>query len=630
MREINVLDFQLANLIAAGEVVDRPGSVIKELVENAIDAGATTITVEIKRGGISFMRVTDNGKGMSPEDVPYCIKRHATSKIRTAADLDQIGTLGFRGEALAAISSVSKMTILTKQIENSMGTLLECEGPEVLEITETGCQNGTTILVEELFFNVPARRKFLKKDVSEGFYIYSVMERLAFSRPDIVFKYIADGALKFATPGSGKLLDTLYAVLGKDFADKTIPIDTREDRIHVHGYIGTPENTRGNTNLQVFFINHRFVKSKTAYAAIKQAFDSYIASDRFSCCVLFVDVDPRFVDVNVHPSKLEVKFSSEKLIFDVLYFAIRSALAKRINRPQGNFNVQASRVINAFVPVENTGLRRPAQLSINDMGPNVSSVIDETKKDDDTGSGSSGGYSNLDFVMPSIQLEPIHPDRVEDFSWDEIELPRRADRLDGALQPLPEYRIVGELYSSFIVVELKETVLFIDKHAAHERILFEDMKRNMQQSKVDSQILLLPVDILLGAEEFGAFCDYAEEIRKIGFDFLTNQDALSVQVTQIPTQIQEEKVTDFIQGMAGMLVHGATSVEVSKEILYEKALYQASCKAAVKAGRIYDDASANWICERVLVLPNIKYCPHGRPVAFEITKIELEKMFKRR
>ncbi|MCI8590392.1 MAG: DNA mismatch repair endonuclease MutL [Clostridiales bacterium] len=628
MREINVLDFQLANLIAAGEVVDRPGSVIKELVENAIDAGATSITVEIKRGGISFMRVTDNGKGMSPEDVPYCIKRHATSKIRTADDLDQIGTLGFRGEALAAISSVSKMTILTKQVEHSMGTLLECEGPEVLEITETGCQNGTTILVEELFFNVPARRKFLKKDVSEGFYIYSVMERMAFSRPDIVFKYIADGALKFATPGSGKLLDTLYAVLGKDFADKTIPVDTKEDRIHVHGYIGTPENTRGNTNLQVFFINHRFVKSKTAYAAIKQAFDSYIPSDRFACCVLFLDVDPRFVDVNVHPSKLEVKFSSEKLIFDVLYFAIRSALAKRINRPQGNFNVQASRVINAFVPVENAGLRRSAQLSLHDIEPNIPSVIDETKKDDDT--GSSGGYSKLDLVMPSIQMEPIHPGRVEDFSWDEIELPRRADQIDGALRPLPEYRIVGELYSSYIVVELRESTLLIDKHAAHERILFEDMKRNMQQSKVDSQLLLLPVDISLSAEEFGAFCDYAEEIRKVGFDFVMNQDALSVQITQIPTLIEEENITGFIQGMVGMLAQGATSVAVSKEILYEKALYQASCKGAIKAGRIYDDASLKWICERVLVLPNIKYCPHGRPVAVEITKIELEKMFKRR
>ena len=537
MREINVLDFQVANLIAAGEVVDRPGSVIKELVENSIDAGATAVTVEIKRGGISFMRVTDNGKGMSAEDVPYCIKRHATSKIKKASDLDQIGTLGFRGEALAAISSVSKMTILTKQIESPMGTMLECEGPEVIELTETGCQNGTTIVIEELFFNVPARRKFLKKDVSEAFYVYSVMERMALSRPEIVFKYIVDGALKFATPGTGKLLDAIYAVLGKDFADKTVPVDTKEDRIHVYGYVGTPENTRGNTNLQLFFINHRFVKSKTAFAAIKQAFDSYISSDRFPCGVLFLDVDPRFVDVNVHPSKLEVKFSSEKLIFDVLYFAIRSALAKRINRPQGNFNMQAAKMINAFVPVENIGLRAPAQLSLDDVANHTAQVVDETKKDDDLGTG--GGYANLDLVMPPVKMEPVHPNPVVDYSWDD--LPVKADRVESVL-PLPEYRLIGELFYAYVIVELKESILIIDKHAAHERILFEDMKRNMQQSTVDSQVLMLPVEVSFNAEEFGAFCEYLDDIRKIGFDFLVSEESLSVKVTQIPTLINEQAV----------------------------------------------------------------------------------------
>jgi len=349
--KINLLDPHVANLIAAGEVVDRPGSVVKELVENSIDAGATTVTVEIRNGGISFMRVTDNGSGIAPEDVPNAIKRHATSKIKEEKDLDSIETLGFRGEALAAISSVSKLRIMTKRIEDKFGTLLECHGPEVIECSETGCQNGTTIIIEELFYNVPARRKFLKKDASEGMYVTAVMERMCLSRPDITFKYIVDGAMKFATPGSGKLMDAIYAVFGRDFAGKLLPVSTREDLYKISGFIGSPENTKGNSNMQLFFVNGRFVKSKTAYAAIKQAFDSYIPVGRHPTCVINIELDPARVDCNVHPSKLEVKFSNEKMIFDLIYFAARSALVKKVQRPQTSIEKDNQRIINAFVPI---------------------------------------------------------------------------------------------------------------------------------------------------------------------------------------------------------------------------------------------------------------------------------------
>ena len=326
MGKINVLGFDVANLIAAGEVVDRPSSVVKELLENAIDAGATHITVEIKNGGTSFIRIADDGSGMEHEDLPIAILRHATSKIKNAEDLNEIMTLGFRGEALAAISSVSKIRIMSRKKKAEMGSLLEAHGGEVVTHIQSGCAEGTTVIVEDIFYNVPARKKFLKSDRAETSSVSAVVEKVALSRPDISFRYITDGSLKYLTQGDGSLQNAVYAVLGRDIAKKTIKVSREDNGVRVEGFISTPEYTSAYRTQENFYINSRFVKSKTAQAALEQAYNSYIPQGKFPFCVLNIVIDPSTVDVNVHPAKLEVKFSNEKLIFDAVYYAVRTAL----------------------------------------------------------------------------------------------------------------------------------------------------------------------------------------------------------------------------------------------------------------------------------------------------------------
>ena len=334
MGKINVLDFEIANLIAAGEVVERPSSVLKELIENSIDSGATSIVAEIKRGGVALIRVSDNGCGMDREDLPVAIKRHATSKIRQREDLESIMTLGFRGEALAAISSVSAVTIITKTAEATEGSMLVSEGGKILDISEVGCSTGTTVVVENLFFNVPARRKFLKKDSTEAMNCAALVEKVALSRPDISIQLLVDGNERFKTPGDKDLLNTIYAVYGKDFASKLIEADGTANGIHVHGFIGRSDNVRKNRNYQNIFINGRYVKSLTAMAAIEKAYTSYIAHEAFPTCVLFLDMNPTAVDVNVHPAKLEVKFANEQPVFEAVYYTVKRAIEDYEYRPE--------------------------------------------------------------------------------------------------------------------------------------------------------------------------------------------------------------------------------------------------------------------------------------------------------
>ena len=334
MGKINVLDFEIANLIAAGEVVERPSSVMKELIENSIDSGATSIVAEIKRGGVALIRVSDNGCGMSEDDLPVALKRHATSKIKSREDLDGISTLGFRGEALAAISSVSKVTIITKTAEAEVGSMLTSEGGRILDISEVGSADGTTVVVEELFYNVPARRKFLKKDSTEAMNVSALVEKVALSKPEISIQLLIDGEERFKTPGDGNLLNAIYAVYGKEFSSKLIEADGTANGIRVHGYIGRSDNARKNRNLQNVFINNRYVKSLTAMAAIEKAYTSYIAPEAFPVCVLFIDMNPTMVDVNVHPAKLEVKFANEQPVFEAIYYTVKRAIEDYTYRPE--------------------------------------------------------------------------------------------------------------------------------------------------------------------------------------------------------------------------------------------------------------------------------------------------------
>ncbi|MBR5124768.1 MAG: DNA mismatch repair endonuclease MutL, partial [Clostridia bacterium] len=388
MGQIQVLSFEVANLIAAGEVVDRPASAIKEMMENSIDAGAKHITVEIQNGGVTFMRVTDDGCGMSAEDLPMAIRRHATSKIKNAEDLDGILTLGFRGEALAAISSVSDMRIMSKRPEDEMGAMLEIKGGQMVGISERGCRDGTTIIVENLFGNVPARRKFLKRDATESMAVSANVERVALSHPEIAVRLIVDGVTKLETAGDGQLRSAIWAVFGKDFASRLIPLDSEHEGIRITGFIGRSDNVKANRNGQNFFINNRFIRSRTAQAALEQAFVSYLPPEKYPCCVMNIHLNPARVDVNVHPAKLEVKFSNEKPVFEAVYYATRQALEQNVTRPEFAAPEKkpiapgGGRVSDMTTPIE---VERPQSLGKRqvamDMNPTPTApVIDTTPK----------------------------------------------------------------------------------------------------------------------------------------------------------------------------------------------------------------------------------------------------------
>ena len=650
---INVLDIHVANMIAAGEVVDRPASAIKELVENSIDAGATKITVEIKKGGVSFIRVCDNGKGMSREDVPVCIKRHATSKISNQWDLGKITTLGFRGEALAAISSVSKVRIMTKRHEDKVGTLMVCNPGEDVVVAETGCPDGTTVIVEELFANVPARRKFLKKDMTEGMAISNMVEKLALSRPDISFKFISDDAIKFNTAGDNKLINVIYAIYGRDFARKMTQVDWLTEGVKVYGFIGNPDNNKNNRNSQVVFVNDRYIRNKTISAAIEQAFDSYIPEGKFPCCVLKIDVHPAFVDANVHPTKAEVKFSDDRQIFEAVYATVRGALEKTVSRPvletkndidadifeSVNTKKQAGfELLNSFVPVEEKSER---------ISPEKLSFTDEMKVETN--------FANFELFAPPVKhkeepkteqkenipaFENTKTDAISyDIKFDEDYI-GRVQSPNGRFvyenetkveeeKALPFYRIVGEAFYSYIFVEMADKMLIIDKHAAHERMIFEELKKNMKKSKSVLQFLMVPEKIELDNVEKATVSEYSDEISAVGFEF-RNEANQEIMLYAIPIGMKLDDAKDLFMSIVSRLSSGTGVAELSKDIVFEKALYQASCKAAIKAGRPDAKEDTEAFIKKLMALPDIKYCPHGRPVAFEITKDSIEKQFKRK
>lgn len=659
MGKINVLEFDVANLIAAGEVVDRPSSVVKELLENAIDSGADKITIEIKNGGTSFIRIADNGCGMEYEDLPIAILRHATSKIKNAEDLNEIMTLGFRGEALAAISSVSKIRIMSKQKNGEMGALLEAHGGEIVNHIKAGCTEGTTVIVEDIFYNVPARKKFLKSDRAEASAVSAVVEKVALSRPDISFRYISDGALKYLTQGDGKLQSTVYAVLGRDIAKKVISVNRQDNGVKVEGYISTPEFVSSYRTQENFYINSRFVKSKTAQAALEQAYSSYIPQGKFPFCVLNIIIDPSTVDVNVHPAKLEVKFSQEKLIFDSVYYAVRTALDGDIqrptlyNEPQRSSFDKGKDLLNIPFAVRDWQNDAPKpQRVVFDTKSNVGVLrqnntldytsaeekLEKSEKSEQTfpkAQKENNSYVNdsvftLDFPkVTEVRAEPKREEAPLPVQAEKIEIIQneKAEPRAEEKKIVPDYRIIGEAFNSYVIVELGDIMYLIDKHAAHERIIFEDLKKKLKSASPSSQMLMLPLVVHLSNEELVALHEYGEEIKKTGFGYDLNERAVSIY--EIPAEIEISGATDSFATLVSRLVNKEGYAEKTRYEFFEKALYQASCKAAIKAGRIYDREHVKWICDKVLTLDNIKYCPHGRPIAFEITRHFLEKQFER-
>ena len=664
MGKINLLDFQVANLIAAGEVVERPASAVKELLENAIDAGAKNITVEIKRGGVAFIRVTDDGGGISKDDMPVAIMRHATSKIKDASDLDGIATLGFRGEALAAIASVSRLRIMSRTKGRDVGTVLESQAGEILDLSESGMAKGTTVIVEELFANVPARRKFLKRDASEAMACTAVVEKTALAHPEIAIKFISDGSMRFATSGDGKLKNTIYTVLGREFASKMTEVRDMNNGISVTGYIGRPDNVRSNRNFENFFINGRYVKSRTAMSAVEQAYESFIPGDKFPCCVLNINIHPTFVDVNVHPTKLEVKFSNERLVFDAVYAAVRNALMRKLDRPEVNItspsvSIEDIALASAFVPVFDHKTEPPKERFKH------AAIFDPQFSPPATEEAEIASQTVHTPVTDTIKVETANLTRdiPEEIKLPEIPAPEYIPPVPDELpvsayippvveptpsqepiSPVPEtrpeikeekpreihYRLIGEAFNSYVFVEHEDKLLMIDKHAAHERILFEQMKRNIKKGGGESQMLLVPIDLILDPNGYSAIAEHKDDIEKLGFSFDMFDAEHRISLNGYPVQLDESEAAELIDELCDRLANGTGTVDTAFSSMLEGALYQASCKAAIKAGHIEDQAHVKWICDNLLALPDIKFCPHGRPVAMEMSINDIEKQFKRK
>ena len=678
MGRINVLSFEVANLIAAGEVVDRPASVIKELMENAIDSGANRITVEIQHGGVTFMSVTDNGCGMEADELPVAIRRHATSKIKEASDLDGICTLGFRGEALAAIAAVSRLRIISRTKDSPTGAVLEANCGNIVGVSERGSSVGTRVIVEDLFANVPARRKFLKKDVTESMAVSAYVEKIALSRPDIAFRLIIDGTPKIDTVGDGNLKNTIYSLFGRDFASKLLSADLTVDGIRVSGFIGRTDNVRANRNYQNFFINGRYIKSKTACAAIEQAYTSYIPPEKFPCCILRIEVNPAAVDVNVHPAKLEVKFSNERPVFEAIYYAVRNALEANTTRPSINpatlWNTN-KRVSEMTEPISD---RRGESLTKRQLSAELYTRTDTAQKPQEKAPPAAPApqtkapafehitaeqYVKEYIKTDNVRTAPIRPkeearalqapsavipertvstpaERVEQkppvVEEIKIELPPQNEKViveskqDASAEPEArslEYRIVGEVFNSYVIVERGDTMLLIDKHAAHERIIFEELKERMRSSEPSSQLLLLPIDVMMTSEEIRILDEYRKDLLAIGFEFSVGK--YSVSISAIPDGIEIDAVGDMLTVMAERIKENTGSAKLTRDIIFEKALYQGSCKAAIKAGREYAPEHIKWIVDKLMQIPDITFCPHGRPVAMEMSHKLLDRQFER-
>ncbi|MBQ7038313.1 MAG: DNA mismatch repair endonuclease MutL [Clostridia bacterium] len=623
MARIQVLDKHTAELIAAGEVVERPASVVKELVENAIDAGATTITIEIKNGGISYIGITDNGCGFAREDVPTAFLRHATSKIRVEEDLNTISTLGFRGEALASIAAVARVELVTRTEAELAGTRYVIEGGEEIELSDVGCPRGSTICVRDLFYNVPARMKFLKKDVGEANAVAGVVDRLALSHPEISFRFIREGRDELLTPGNGDLYACISAVLGREFAKTLTEVEYDLGGVHVHGYTCRPEGARANRTMQHFFINGRYVKTRTAMAAIEQAYKGSIMVGKFPACVLCVDMPPETVDANVHPAKIEVRFVNEKPVFDAVYHAVRSALegdsapmqatlptpVVQPSKPQYVTPTPAREIArrvtltpSAPQPTPPPPVARPKPIAqgrpmvMRDSTPVVQSFFEASVKKD-TPTPPPVSVSKPDPVPAPVQqtIEPEQPEPI---------------------------RLLGEALHTYIIAEWRGSVYFIDKHAAHERILYNQLKETANES---AQILLAPLSVSFSREEYGALTEAGEQLKQAGFE-LEDFGGNTLLVRAVPMMLSDGNITESLREIAGGLLSGKREITTERlDWIY----HSVACRAAVKAGDGSTPQELLQLAKRVLYNEDIRTCPHGRPVCFELTAREIEKQFGR-
>ncbi|WP_176790151.1 DNA mismatch repair endonuclease MutL [Ruminococcus sp.] len=709
MGVINVLDKHVAELIAAGEVVERPASVIKELVENSIDAGAKHITVEIKNGGTTFMRVADDGCGIFRDDIKVAFLRHATSKVKVESDLDSISTLGFRGEALASICAVSRLQLITRNVNEEIGTSYEIDGGEEQSFDDAGCPVGTTFVIRDLFYNIPARAKFLKKDVSEGNAVSNIIDKTALSHPEIAFTYIKDGKQVLRTFGDGKLISAIYSVFGKDFAKGLIPVEYQLDAIKVYGYISKPEHSRPNRNMQNFFINGRYIKTRTAMVALEEAFKGSIMVGKFPSCVLNINLPCEIIDVNVHPSKLEVRFINERPVFDAIYHAVKSSLMKYDSRKKASFKKETAfnEVQNKFNPFNNAPaiLNKPvsnaseqkliqepnrfvpqktekqkneaaepdalqaksddfnpfSDVAFNDVktGENKPAVsvpesIDDIKVADVTNPFNIFSRQAINnskeekSFKPTVKSETVQTsphaldkyeksDNTEKISEkNSISKPKEVDvivseeSIEKSKEPVlvnnsrTSIRYIGEAFSTYIIAEKNnKEIILIDKHAAHERIIYEKLKS--ERTADNRQILLSPVAVSLGKTEYDAAINNLNMFADCGFE-VEDFGNSTVIVRCSPQYIPAAEISDCITEMADYIAQGKNDIFTEK---MEWFYCNVACRSAIKAGNKSTPEELIGIVKHLEEHPEIKYCPHGRPICIVLTKGEIEKQFGR-
>lgn len=662
MVEIKVLPKEIAELIAAGEVVERPASVIKELVENSVDAGATQVTVEISNGGITYMRVTDNGCGISKDQVSTAFLRHATSKIKKAEDLDSIFTLGFRGEALASVAAVSRVELMTSTGSEEFGVGYTIEGGVPGKIEEIGCPKGTTIIIRDLFYNVPARMKFLKKDITEANTVAAVMDRIALSHPEIAFKFIRDGKNVMSSPGDGKLKSAIYSVLGREFSSGLVPLEYSEENVTAEGFVCQPSRCRPNRNGQFFFLNGRYIKSGTVSAALDQAYKNSSMVGKFPAAVINLIVPPGTVDVNVHPTKTEVRFSQERKIFDVVYRGAKQAILLGDKRPE--LKLPKKEAINPFFSDERF-VQIKQNLLDNTEEKNNSNTITEKKNneksnifysagfDDNTQGSSVLKSSDISvFEKPAfnkaeesaafknntennkvktnvdIEFEVIEPEKpinntfekkTQDVKKENVTKAPKEDYSTGL--DLSALSYVGEVFGTYILVSLENTLYFIDKHAAHERINFERLKSKLD---IQSQVLLSPISVSLMREEYSAVVTNLTLLEQCGFIVEDFGDG-AVIVRAVPSILDNVDISSLIREIAeNLIVKGSAISDRIDDILHSIA-----CKSAIKAGYITSKEEQINLAVKVLSDKRLMYCPHGRPIAFQMKKSQIEKQFGR-
>lgn len=675
---IRLLEKSVYELIAAGEVIERPASVVKELVENAIDAGASRITVEIKNGGITYMRVTDDGCGMAYEEVPTAFLRHATSKLSSAEELESIGTLGFRGEALASVAAVSRTEVLTKRAGDELGTAYKIEGGEETAYESTGCPDGTTIIMRDLFFNTPARLKFLKKDITEGNYVQSVVDKLALSYPEVAFSFIRDNKTVRITAGDGKLFSSVYSVFGKQFAASLTEVDYEHNHIAVEGYISVPHACRANRQMQYFFINGRWIKNTTCMAALEEGYKNSIMTGKFPACVLKIHMSASEVDANVSPSKTEVRFSDDKTVFEAIYLAVKNGIlnaenSREICLPKGAAKSAANAAKVSEDPFLITGREHSsssnigtdteaASRKVKDFAGFASSLSSNWINGGEASSGEKAEELNdVPKIMPKTYEKPkigllnsnkaiykpippknifvqevldAKPDKIETGDYEFIssssfvKAGSAEEKNTVTPDPIveqaykPQLKFIGELFKTYIVCECGDDMILIDKHAAHERLRFEELKKETAGS---SQLLAQHIEAVFSVEEVTALSDNADYLESLGIELFFDSDN-KVEIIGFPSLLSDMPPEDTVQKIAEILILGGENIE---GMLFDDILHSAACKGAIKANEATSAKELEQLAQKIWDNKAVRYCPHGRPIITTMSRYNIEKSFGR-